>query len=547
MRYKYLLCLFLVCSGYIHPLKAQVKDYWVEFKDKGASNPYSVNRPQEFLSARSLARRQRQHIPISSQDLPVTPAYLDSLRKTGAKVILTSRWLNAATVQLTDSNVLARIQRLSIVKTTSRVFRIGKRQAEGLQSNLLAVADGYSAGDYGTSFTQINMLSGDKLHAGGFRGKGMQIAVIDAGFYHADTLAAFSQLRRRGGILAKHDFVNPDDNMFEGDTHGMYVLSTITGFLPGKLIGTAPEADVYLLRSENDASESLEEEDAWVAAAEWADSAGADVISSSLGYSIFDDPATSHTYIDMDGHTTHISKVASMLASKGMILISSAGNSGNKIWHYITAPADAEDILTVGAVDKDRKLAAFSSRGPTYDGRVKPDVMAMGLHTVVAKTVDGETDEVSGTSLATPVISGLVSCLWQEFPAKSSYEIMDAVRRSCSLYNTPSDSLGNGIPDFSLAERLLSMDKAPATDFVTEVYPNPFVDFFTLSLYSTIDQQAEVFFIDALGRVLSSQEITAAANRLTKVSLGRTHLPQGIYFAVIKTSSGQTVKKLIRD
>jgi subtilisin family serine protease len=334
--------------------------------------------------------------------------------------------------------------------------------------------------------------------------------------------------------------------MFQGDTHGMYVLSAITGFLPGKLIGAAPEADFYLLRSENDNSEMPVEEDAWVAAAEWADSAGVDVISSSLGYSTFDDDSLSHTYIDMDGHTTHISKAASLLASKGIILVSSAGNSGNKPWHYVTAPADAENILTVGAVDRNRELVGFSSRGPTYDGRVKPDVMSMGYATVVANVADNETDLVSGTSLATPIISGLVTCLWQEFPQKTSFQVMDAIRRSSSLYSMPNDSFGYGIPDFSFAEKLLSMDNIPSSDVVTEVYPNPFIDYFTLDFYSSQEQQIEVTFMDAMGRVISVNTISAGANSLTKINMGHERLAHGIYFAIIKSNNGTTVKKVIR-
>lgn len=544
MRFRF----FLLLLG-LYAIQAQcqapVRDYWIEFQDKNFS-PYSVSRPEEFLSARSIARRLKQHIGITNQDLPVSPYYVKQVQAAGAKIILTSRWLNAVTIQTSDSVVLDKVSNLTCVKNVSRVYRMGKHSVEGQQSKMLQVEDGYAQKDYGTSFNQIDIHNGEDLHQHGYRGKGMQIAIIDAGFYHVDTLTAFAELRDRKGILGTHDFVNPTQNMFQGDTHGMYVLSAITGFLPGKLIGAAPEADFYLLRSENDNSEMPVEEDAWVAAAEWADSAGVDVISSSLGYSTFDDDSLDHSYIDMDGHTTHISKAASLLASKGIILVSSAGNSGNKPWHYVTAPADAENILTVGAVDRNRELVGFSSRGPTYDGRVKPDVMSMGYATVVANVADNETDLVSGTSLATPIISGLVTCLWQEFPQKTSFQVMDAIRRSSSLYSMPNDSFGYGIPDFSFAEKLLSMDNIPSSDVVTEVYPNPFIDYFTLDFYSSQEQQIEVTFMDAMGRVISVNTISAGANSLTKINMGHERLAHGIYFAIIKSNNGTTVKKVIR-
>ncbi|MGZ5242659.1 MAG: S8 family peptidase, partial [Bacteroidia bacterium] len=456
VRFFSLVCLGFLYIGFAKNASAQspVKQYTVYLTDK-SGNSYSLSRPLEFLSQRAMDRRSRQGIALEETDLPVSPKYIAALQKDGYQVMFTSAWQNTITVQTTDSLFEQKAQKYPFVKNTKRIFKKSQLDVKNLQLVQLDQAQSYFQTQYGKSYRQIEIHNGDELHNLGNQGQGMQIAVIDAGFWRVDTLLAFQKLRLRHGILATYDFVTGNDSVYEDATHGMYVLSAIAGQVDNQLIGTAPEANYYLLRTENGGSEYLAEEFAWIAAMEWADSAGADVINSSLGYSLFDDHAMNHTYADMNGETTPISKAASMVASKGMILVSSAGNSGAQPWRYITAPADAKDILTVAAVDSGGRVARFSSRGPSSDDRIKPDVAAIGVQTVVASGVDGQTIGSNGTSTAAPVITGLVACLWQEFPMRTSYEVMDAVRKSSYLYSNPNDSLGYGIPNFALARTIL--------------------------------------------------------------------------------------------
>jgi serine protease AprX len=519
--------------------------YWIQFTDKQNST-FSLSRPLEFLSSKSLERRTRQGLSLSESDLPVTISYLDSLRKEGGKILFTSRWQNAATVYSPDSTYLEKIQKYSFVKSGFKVYKTGIK-VHSVSQNMLASGDTYSANDYGGSYAQVHLHNGDAMHNEGFRGQNMIIGILDAGFYKADSLKAFQKLRDRKGILGVHDFVGGNDSVYNSAEHGMIVLSVIAGYLPGKLIGTAPEAGFYLFRTENAVSEFEVEEATWIAGMEKADSAGVDVINSSLGYTQFDDPKMNHTYVDMDGHTTIISKEASMAASKGMILVNSAGNSGSKPWHYISAPADAENILTVGAVGKDRILAGYSSRGPTYDGRVKPDVCADGYQTICASTVDGETEGANGTSLSAPVITGLTACLWQEFPDKTCYDIMDAIRKSADRYSNPDDSFGYGIPDFSIARQLLKF-KNTDQDFLADIYPNPFTDHITINFYTTHAQQADVFLINIMGKLVWTRKIQTLSQNITQVDISTaTGISPGIYFLGVKTNAGVMVQKIMKN
>lgn len=527
--------------------QSPVKQYTVYLTDK-ADNSYSLSRPLEFLSQRAMDRRSRQGIALDETDLPVSPKYIAALQKDGYKVMFTSAWQNTITIQTNDSLFEQKVKKYPFVKNSKRVFKKSALDVKNLQLSALDQSQTYSKNQYGKSFRQIQIHNGDELHKLGNLGQGMQIAVIDAGFWRVDTLQAFSKLRKRNGILATHDFVTGNDSVYEDATHGMYVLSAIAGFINDQLIGTAPEANYYLLRTENGSSELLAEEYAWIAAMEWADSAGADVVNSSLGYSLFDDPAMNHTYADMNGATTPISKAASMVASKGMILVSSAGNSGSQPWRYITAPADAKDILTVAAVDSAGKVARFSSRGPSSDDRVKPDVAAIGVQTVVAGGVDGEAIGSNGTSTAAPVITGLVACLWQEFPMRTSYEVMDAVRKSSYLYSNPNDSMGYGIPNFALARTILKNKTFGSQNFISQLYPNPFLNNFTISFFTEKAQTAQLTIVDAMGREIWREPIQTSANEMSKITIKpQAFFPQGVYVVVIHLDDIALTAKLVRE
>ena len=336
---------------------------------------------------------------------------------------------------------------------------------------------------YGTSVHQVSQLNGHYFHQKGIKGQGMVIAVLDAGFYNADKLPSLSNLYETGKILGTRDFVNPSSDFYTEHWHGMMVLSTMGGYLPGELIGTAPEASYWLLRTEDAASEYLIEEDNWVAGAEFADSVGADIINSSLGYYEFDDSTMNHTYADMDGKTTRVTRGANMASSKGMLVFSSAGNEARNNWRKIIAPADGDHVIAVGAVDRNRNYASFSSVGPAADGAIKPDLAAMGSGTAVQGII-WDIVARSGTSFASPVLAGMAACLWQANPTVTAKEMARIMMLTGHQAIKPDTLLGYGIPDMQLADLILNQFNVPVAESSKnwKVFPNPFQS--TLTIFS---------------------------------------------------------------
>jgi|WetSurSiteA1Bulk_404760.scaffolds.fasta_scaffold00479_5 serine protease AprX len=520
--------------------------YRIEFTDKN-NTPFTTDNPGEFLSPKALERRNRQNIPVDFNDLPVVPAYIDSLRSAGAGILTVSRWFNAVTVFIPHDSILDRIAAFTFVKRTGlqkvlQVPPVNSAVKPGIQQFNRSVSM-----DYGSSWWQTAIHNGTLLHDLGFQGKDVTIAVIDAGFYHADQLPAFSRLWDNGQILGHRDFVDETADIYEGHTHGMLVLSVIGSYLPGELIGTAPEASFYLLRSEDAGSEYLIEEDNWIAAAEFADSAGADIISSSLGYTVFDDPSQSHTYADMDGKTTRVTRAADQATSKGMLVVISAGNEGGSAWKYVGAPADADSVLATGAIDENGTVAYFSSRGPSFDGNVKPDVMAIGLGTYVIG-YDGEVWQANGTSLSAPVISGLSACLWQANPGASALDMLTAVRKSADRFGQPDADYGYGIPDFNLAHVLLQVNQeSQVFSEMISVFPNPFSDQLYIIFGSPVDDEVHVRLIDYAGReILNTLFPSFPGRTYLKFDSGLGHLIGGFYILEVKTGSFTGVSKLIK-
>ena len=468
MRKLYILLVALffssICQAQVAPDK-----YWVKFTDKNNS-PYSVNNPEAFLSQQAIDRRTAHEIPVVENDLPVISAYIDSVANTGATLLNVSKWFNSVTIYTEDPSVIVAIDALPFVKVVDKIssnqiipgdqkekpFFKNESENEIPDKEILRGNTSGQGYDYGQAWNQINMLNGIPLHDLGFDGKDMTIAILDAGFLNADDLSAFDSLWINNQILGYKDFADPiNPDIFDSHTHGTKVLSTMGANLPGEMVGTAPKANYWLLRSEYGPTEYLIEELNWASAAEFADSVGADVINSSLGYTTFDDPSHDHTYQDMDGNTTPITIAADLAASKGMIVVNSAGNSGNSAWLYIGAPADGDSVFSIGAVNSEGNYASFSSIGPTADGRVKPDVVAQGSGSAIVSAYSGNVVSGSGTSFSSPITAGMVACLWQANPTKRNTEIMDAIRQSASLANTPNMLLGYGIPDYYKADSLL--------------------------------------------------------------------------------------------
>lgn len=482
---KYIVCLLIAFSA-MQESKTQSTRYIIQFKDK-ATNPYSIANPSAYLSTRALARRTRYNIPIDSTDLPVTPRYIDSVRLAGAVTVLNvSKWLNALTIQTTDAAALSKINSFSFVQSSSAIaarvntgngvsnkFRSGIQSTGFIKSNKSfnpepartfdITADFFN---YGSSYTQVHIHNGEFLHNIGLRGQAMIIGMLDAGFNNYLTVNAFDSARTNGQILDTWDFVAKEASVNEDNAHGMETFSVIAANIPGQFVGTAPKASFYLFRSEDVFSEYPIEEHNWVCAAERVDSAGGDVISSSLGYNTFDNAAFNYSYADMNGNTTISAIGADLAAKKGILVINAAGNEGGSSWGKIITPADGDSVMAVGAVNAAGVAAVFSGRGPSSDGQIKPDVVSIGVNTVV-QLPNNTIGTSNGTSFACPNIAGLATCLWQGFQEFNNMKIVNALRQSGSRATNPNDSVGYGIPDVKKAVLILLKDFSTTSAAVT--------------------------------------------------------------------------------
>ncbi|WP_291528933.1 S8 family peptidase [Bacteroides sp. UBA939] len=438
----FLLSLILFATGV--SAQQDTLKYRISLKDKAATE-YSLKHPEKFLSDKAIERRKRQNLPIDSTDLPVCCKYIDEIRKQGVRIVVTGKWDNFVTVSCNDTTLIDRIAALPFVRSTEKVWiapGADKPSVATKRDSAINQPKIYPDSIYGPAVAQIRLSNGDKLHEAGYKGRGMTIAVIDAGFHNADKITALQNTR----VLGAKDFVNPQADIYAESSHGLSVFSCIGMNQPNVMTGTAPEASFWLLRSEDEYSEHLVEQDYWAAAVEFADSVGVDVINTSLGYYAFDDKSKNYEYRDLDGRRALMSRQASRIADKGMVLVCSAGNAGSGTWKKITPPGDADNVLTVGAIDKKAVLAPFSSIGNTADGRVKPDIVAVGLGSDVIRT-DGNQGRANGTSFSSPIMCGMVACLWQACPKLTAKEIIELVRSSGNRAAFPDNIYGYGVPD----------------------------------------------------------------------------------------------------
>ncbi len=449
--------LFIVLMSFCMVSQAQFNRYVIVFKNKGTS-PYSLSNPSAYLSARAIDRRTRYQISIDSADLPVTPRYIDSIRLSGnVSVLNVSKWLNQVSIETTDALALAKINGFSFVQQTqpiaaktslSPVNKTMNPPSTSIVSGTTTTQENLNnVFNYGKSNGQITIHQGEFLHNHGFRGEGMQMAVLDGGFYHYNTLPTFDSINLNQQVLGTWDFVDNELSVSEDATHGMACLSTIAANLPGVFVGSAPKTAFYLYRTEDVNTEYPIEEHNFAVGAERADSLGVDICSTSLGYTTFDDPVFDYSYNDMNGHTTISAKAANMAARKGMLMVMAAGNEGNNSWHFIATPADADSGFAVGAVDTLGLAASFSSYGPSSDGDIKPNVASVGRSAVVANSATGMPTFSNGTSFACPNMAGITTCLWQAFPEANNMEIISTLQQSANNVATPNDRIGFGIPN----------------------------------------------------------------------------------------------------
>ena len=518
-----------------------VHKYLIYFKDKTAS-PYSVATPLQYLSARAVLRRTRQGITVKPRDLPVNPSYLAQVRAVaGVQVWYTSRWLNAVLVACDESvlptlNALTCVSRTGVLNREANAATPVKPEPEEKDAAGASATAGTPA-DYGNAYVQANMIGAVRMHDFGWRGEGMQIAVFDAGFPGVNTASPFASLFTENRIASTFNFVDKNTSVYQLNSHGTNTLSTMGANQTGLFIGTAPKATYRLCITEDAATESPVEEVNWLVAAEYADSCGVDVISSSLGYTTFDNTALSHTYADMNGRTTIITRAATIAARVGMIVVNSAGNDGATAWHYIASPADADSIITVGAVTSVLVRSSFSSYGPTADGRIKPDLAALGTSAAVISTT-GASTRSSGTSFSCPILAGMTAGFWQANPTLTAQQVISFLKRSGTQVNAPDNSLGYGIPDFVRAYNLANpatplAASAALASALLRVYPNPSHDD-ELALDVPAELRGlplQVRFYDMRGTLVAEQQISATT--ASTIALRPGSLTQGVYNCLV--------------
>jgi len=530
--------------------------YYIQFTDKNDS-PYSISNPNEFLTQRSLDRRAKYGIEITEQDIPVNPQYLVGVEALGAELFYPTKWLNGVSIYTTDPTVIENINALPYVEgvslMVSRYDPVKKElflndHDEEFKPENLKTTNTANSLDYGSGTNQIEQLNGILLHDDGFLGEGVVIAILDGGFMDVETQPLFDSLWINNQILGTKDFVHPGGNVYTESSHGRKVLSCMGAYTEGQLIGTAPKGSYWLLRSEYVLSENVLEEYNWVSAAEFADSVGADVINSSLGYIDFDMPVWDHDYEDMNGSTAVVTIGADIAESKGILVVNSAGNSGyNEASPWIGAPADGFNVFSIGAVTDTGERAAFSSIGPTADGRTKPDVMAQGEGSAVADGGSGVTFG-NGTSFSSPIMAGMSACLMQAFPERTPAEIRAAIKQSGNNSSQPDNYMGWGIPDFMEAFSVMTTIEVNAeNEEIVSVYPNPFSNKLTVELNLVETTDAKITIMDINGRLVFSDSFTLKGNK-THVQIGNkiNGLNAGIYFLGVSSGDKFEVTRIVK-
>jgi subtilisin family serine protease len=539
---------------------SQYSRYIISLTDKKGT-PHQLSNPSTFLSPKSITKRTKFNINLDSTDLPVSKIYLDSILQAGKVTLInTSKWLNQVLIQTTDAQALSKISSFTFVKKRQAIAFKPSKQAspdfieeitdlnkatETTNSNLNSL-------QYGNSGKQIQIHEGEYLHNLGFKGQNVSIAVLDGGFFNYNAIKAFDSVRSSGRIKATWDFVDNNNQVQEDDPHGMYCFSILAANLPGVFVGSAPEADYYLYRTEDVKSEFPVEEQNWIAAAEKADSLGIDIISSSLGYTTFDDPAFNYGYNDMNGKNTIVTRGAALASRKGILVMNSAGNSGTNSWKFIGAPADGEQVLAVGAVNITRQVAPFSSYGPTFDQRIKPDVVSVGWGTALING-SGLPASGNGTSFSNPNIAGLIACLWQAFPEMRNNEIIEAVRKSGDMYANPDSRSGYGLPNMQKAYGILEIERVKKNaasllrDARVKAFPNPFENKIQLVYKAPANGKIEIRLTDLTGRLIFTESKQVIANEIYVFDLENLGiLKAGPYIITYSDVSGTGSIKLVK-
>jgi serine protease AprX len=525
--------------------KAQSR-YIVSFKNKGG-NTFSLANPQQYLSARSIARRAKYSIAIDSSDLPITQRYVDSIKAIpNVTVLAHNKWFNRILIRTTDPAAITKINSFPFVQQSMGIgvravtstpvdarVSVSRRQPDVTYEHNFGNSNLRTNGfyNYGTSLGQINLHNGQYLHDKGFRGNGMLIAVFDAGFFQYTTHSAFDSVRANNKFVDQWDFVANQASVTEDDSHGLNCLGIIGSNKPGTMVGSAPEASFAVYRTEDVASEYPVEEIYWAAGAERADSIGADMISSSLGYYDFDNPIFNYTYAQMDGNTTYVTKAANLAIQKGIFVSNSAGNEGNSAWKHIIAPADGPQVAAIAACDVSGGIASFSSYGFPPPANLKPDLTSVGIATALPRG-GNSFGAGNGTSYSNPNLAGLMACLWQAFPTKAPAAILQTTKESSNFFTTPNDRYGYGIPNFKKAWQILKKQQNLATygNNWLVATPNPFMDTINVLFVAQIEGGITIQLVNSAGIVVASQTLLGEKEEVYSIKfLNQGALPGGAY------------------
>ncbi len=525
--------------------------YRIGFKNKqGAPD---LSNPLNLLSQRSLNRRTAQGISLDSTDRPVSSNYIADIFTTiSGKLHITSRWLNHIVVLVTDTSTIAAVRSKPYVTKVEYVgyFFNGLYKTSGNNGDTgIAAKTTGSSAYYGSTYDQTKLVNGDYLHDRGYKGKGKLIAVMDEGFYGVDTGPAFDSLMKSGRLLDKRNFVSNNNDVFALYNHGTGCLSTITGNLPGTYVGTAPEADIALYVTEYAGVDMPFEMDNMLAATERADSIGADVISSSLGYNTFVSPFTSLVYADIDGKSTIATRAANMATQKGILFVTSAGNEGGGGWNYVLTPGDADSAATVGSSTLNKSAVSTSGNGPNAAGRVKPDVCMLGSNVSTMFTSSTPSYQ-GGTSYATPQLAGWAACLLQATTINATpYRIRTAIVKSGHLYATPTVQMGHGVPDFGVAHNLLNVTDIPEEQLTSVNWimatPNPAKDIVNIRLLLLQSGNVSISLIDASGKSVSKNQYSFNAGK-QNIQLVMPS-SAGMYLLKVNANDKQKIIRLLKQ
>ncbi len=538
---------FLLSFGWTSKGLAQDR-YAVFFKFK-PQKEYSLGSPSKFLTEKAIQRRLREKFPLDSLDLPVTASYIQGISLLSQELLYVSKWLNAAIV-VTDAEGKKKMEGLPFVQKVDWVAkgfisRTGNRNSTEVPaspSKKWALEESYrqaAAYDF-----QNELLGIPAMHQAGFTGKGITVAVFDSGFPGLDKSIAFSHVFTNSQVLGQLNVVRPwIKDVFRDNEHGTQVASLILANQASTLVAGAHQANVIFAITEDVATEYPIEELNWVRAAEYADSLGVDIINSSLGYLDFDEPSLTYTKSQLDGKTTYVTRGATLAAKRGILVVNSVGNYGSAGSSSLVAPADADGILAVGAVNSSSTVSAFSSRGPTADGRIKPELVAFGQNPVLIRG-SGQVGAASGTSFSAPQIAALAAGLWQAKPEWTKDELLTNLLKSGSQYAAPDQNLGYGIPNFRSAFYGTLLGLNEEIELGSNVYPNP-LRTESLSIRFGKELRMTLQILDSSGRKVVERVGERSAVK-DPYLFNLVDLPSGIYFIQLLDGKEIAYRKLIK-